>query len=606
MKKLNLILHLGAIATLAANPLYTTALTIDRADGWLETATAQWQPVANAAKYIVKYSGEGLSDQPVDHQLIRRYPDGLRVDIPGLKAGSYTLSISALDRNGNLLESAETSRIEVKAHTREGFAFAGGNIPGAYKADGTLKDNAEILYVTSDNAKTITFDVVKDKKGNKETRTGICNILELCSKGYEKRPLAIRFIGAVIDTQMDALKDGNYLNFQGNNTSDRMIENITLEGIGNDAALYGYGVCLKRAHNIEIRNVAILLFGDDGVSMDTDNSNIWVHNVDFFYGKPGKDADQVKGDGSIDMKTRSTNITISNNHFFDSGKVMGCGGATGESINLNITYHHNWFDHCDSRCPRLHYVDAHIYNNYYDGVSVYGIGNTSESNALIENNYFRAIKRPMMIAGQGTDIWDKEKLTFDSSLKGTFSNQDGGINKACGNVIAESPKVQFLTQNDYETQFDAWVVDSRDEKVPETAKSLRGGWAHTNFDTADNMYLYTPDNASDVPEILKTTAGRLEGGDITWSFDNSVDDEHHDINQPLKDKLTTYTPTLLAIQSENGFAMSAIIEIAKDATDATAEVYDLHGRLIDTPVDQLPAGLYIIHRGNNVTKTIVR
>jgi pectate lyase len=33
-----------------------------------------------------------------------------------------------------------------------------------------------------------------------------------------------------------------------------------------------------------------------------------VHNNDFFYGAPGGDADQVKGDGSIDMKYNTTNM----------------------------------------------------------------------------------------------------------------------------------------------------------------------------------------------------------------------------------------------------------------------------------------------------------
>ena len=65
-----------------------------------------------------------------------------------------------------------------------------------------------------------------------------------------------------------------------------------------------------------------MLFGDDAVSMDTDNYHNWVHNCDFFYGKPGPEADQVKGDGSIDMKYRSTRTTISYNHFFDSGNCL--------------------------------------------------------------------------------------------------------------------------------------------------------------------------------------------------------------------------------------------------------------------------------------------
>lgn len=592
-------------AVVALGVMSASALTIDRADGWLECVTAEWKPVGGAVKYSVSYSGEGLTDEPVDYQLIRRYPGRIRVDVPGLRAGEYTLTIKALNVDGDVVETAVTPVLNVKAHVREGFAFTDGNIPGAYNADGTLKDGAQVLYVTPETAKTITFDVIKDDKGKIESRTGIGNILELCSKGYESRPLAIRVIGKLTPEVMDIIKNGNYLNFQGNKYPSRMFRNVTLEGIGDDAMLYGFGVCLKRAMDVEVRNLAIMLYGDDGVSMDTDNYYIWIHNVDFFYGKPGSDSDQVKGDGSIDIKTRSTNITISNNHFFDSGKVMGCGGTTGESVNLNITYHHNWFDHCDSRCPRLHYVDAHIYNNYYDGVSVYGIGNTTESNALIENNYFRAIKRPMMIAGQGTDIWDKVNNKFDSTAKGTFSNQDGGINKAVGNLFVDSPKMQFVTQKENESQFDAWVVDDKSEKVPETVKSQRGGWTHTNYDTSGSMYDYKADAAADVPELLATTAGRLDGGDIKWSFDNSVDDELHEINAPLKSLMVNYESSLQEIQSPSGFNMSAIDAVGRDNADAKVEIYDLSGRRLSCDsVDALPEGIYIVRQGTDVYKVV--
>ena len=88
--------------------------------------------------------------------------------------------------------------------------------------------------------------------------------------------------------------------------------------------------------------------------------------------------DQVKGDGSIDIKSRSDYITSSYNHFWDSGKACVAGGVW-ESKNpddpeakVNITYHHNWFDHSDSRHPRCVAGNTHVYNNYYDGVAKYG------------------------------------------------------------------------------------------------------------------------------------------------------------------------------------------------------------------------------------------
>ncbi|MDE6371324.1 MAG: hypothetical protein K2K92_07530 [Duncaniella sp.] len=345
-----------------------------------------------------------------------------------------------------------------------------------------------------------------------------------------------------------------------------------------------------------------MLFGDDGVSMDTDNTNIWLHNMDFFYGKPGSDADQVKGDGSIDMKYHSTRVTISYNHFHDSGKVMGCGGTTGEKQgNLEITFHHNWFDHTDSRCPRLHYTTAHIYNNYYDGVAVYGIGNTTESSAMIEGNYFRNVKRPMMISGQGTDSYDEKTGTY--TLKGTFSGQDGGMNKAYGNVMAEcEPK--FVSQKEHATHFDAYVAESREERVPATVASVKGGWNYSNFDTAEGMYESRPDAAEDVPGIVTGRAGRMGGGDLKWTFDNGTDDAHHEVNTGLKAALTGYKSGLIAVQGEE--KLSGLTLTGADGATGRTEVFDLHGRRMDVPTESLPAGVYVVRSGGKVRKVAVR
>lgn len=524
-----------------------SALTIIEEAGWLETAYVTWQPVEGASSYAVYYSGEGITNQKADDCLVRQYADYYRVDIPGLKAGSYTLTIEAQDENGQTISTATSSTLSVKPMVREGFAFADGNVPGGYNLDGTAKNGARIIYITASTVNTVTCSVSDGK--NEAEYTGLTNILNAYGKGKDKTPLIIRMIGTIKAEDIDGLKDGNYINLQGSNAEDRILENITLEGIGNDATLYGYGICFKRTKGIEVRNVGIMLFGDDAISMDTDNYHNWIHNCDFFYGAPGADADQVKGDGSIDMKYRSTYTTISHNHFFDSGKVMGCGGATKEETNLLITFHHNWFDHCDSRCPRLNHTTAHIYNNYYDGVSVYGIGCTEVSNAFIEQNYFRNVQRPMMIAGQGTD-----RVYASDPDKGTFSGQTGGMSKAYNNKVENDASVtlKLFYQTDDPQQFDAWLVESRDEKVPETVSAFKGGWVYDNFDTAETMYASQLDAPEQVEAIVTTTAGRCNGGDFKWTFNNAVDDTNHDINSELKAAIVAYTSALVKIQGVEG------------------------------------------------------
>jgi len=533
----------AAIAILFVSVPNAATTKIVASGGWFETAWAEWEPAPGVGSYEVRCTAPGTTKYVVDATLVRKVGSRMRVDVPGLAAGSAVLEVLPVS-GGKVDETSasSTSALAVRAHVREGFAFqgtAGAVVPGAYDGNGRLKAGAATVAVDSNNVNTVALDVVVDAKGNKQACKGLVSILDARSKGFDKTPLAIRVTGLVRASRVEGLKDGNFLNLQGANSADKRIENITIEGIGKDATLHGYGICLKRSRSIEIRNLAIMLFGNDAVSLDTDNENIWIHNNDFFYGAPGADADQVKGDGTIDMKYNSTRITISFNHFWDTGKSMGCGGSTETVPTYYVSFHHNWFDHSDSRNPRLHYATAHVYNNYFDGVSVYAIGNTTETSAFVESNVFRNVPRPMMISGQGTDAWDATKGTY--TLEGTFSGQDGGMTKAFGNLVEGSSKLVFQTDN--ATQFDAWNVKDRSDKVPSTTKSVRGGWAYSNFDTDATMYAYTPDPATSVKDIVTAWAGRISGGDLQWHFVDSVDDANHEVNVPLKAALTNYVPT---------------------------------------------------------------
>lgn len=574
---------------LACISLGARAIDVKRVIGWQETAAVEWAPCDGAAAYSVTYSGEGVTAKVVDSELIRMYPDCLRADIPGLKAGIYTLTILAMDSQGKVIDSVTTPSVAVTATVREGFAFRDGFVPGAYNMDGTPKDGAQIIYVTAHNANTVTLDVIGEK-GKAVTATGLMNILNARGKGYDKTPLIIRIIGCIKKADISGLTNkGNYIAFTGANTDKRRIENITVEGIGNDATVYGYGFFTKRSRGIEIRNFGIMLFGDDGVSMEADNSNIWVHNCDFFYGSPGSDKDQVKGDGSIDMKYNTTDVTISHNHFWDSGKSTFAGGAS-ESNPIYFTYHHNWFDHADSRCPRLCHATAHIYNNYFDANATMCLLSTENTSAFVEANYYRNCPSPMEINMQGTN----RKRWPDGE-------QNGGMNKGYDNVY-EGP-FELVTQHDNATDFDVYVVEERTERIPESVKSIKGGNTYSNFDTEADMYHYTPDAPHDVPEKVMASAGRMEGGDFRWVFDNDIDDSSTAVNTALKEALLKYEGRLIGAGASTGISTVAA---AKGKGHRT--VYDLNGnlRVKDGDTDSLPHGVYIINDGGHGGKRIVR
>ena len=80
--------------------------------------------------------------------------------------------------------------------------------------------------------------------------------------------------------------------------------NVTFEGVGEDATTYHWSFLVRSCDNVEIRNLAVMEFYDDGISLDTDNYNCWVHNCDIFYGQ-NRGGDQKKGDGSLDVKAGS-------------------------------------------------------------------------------------------------------------------------------------------------------------------------------------------------------------------------------------------------------------------------------------------------------------
>lgn len=523
-------------------------VTLSSAEGWLESAYAEWVPDGSDS-YNVYYSGAGASNVKVDAQLIRKYGSKYRVDVVGLKAGSYTLKVASV-KGGKEIASATSKSLTVKAHDRAGFAFSNGRVPGAYKADGTLKDGAAVLYITENTKNSVTMDVAMNAKGTKNTCKSFQGILNCYKKGYETTPLDLRFIGNVTDS--DSLVQGDMVIDLGKSENSY----VTVEGIGNDATVNGWGVRLKNAQNVEIRNLGLMnVDSDEGdnIGLQQNNQYVWVHNNDFFYGHAGSDKDQVKGDGALDCKM-STYITFSYNHFWDNGKSNLLGLKEGTSEGYYITYHHNWYDHSDSRHPRVRYYSAHVYNNYYDGNAKYGAGSTLGSSVFMEANYFRNCKYPMMTSLQGTDVY-ASGTKRDPTNNGTFSKEAGGTIKAYNNYMEGSYTFipygasKYVLKGvetaigdiDSKVDFDAYVVSSRDAQVPSSVKSYSGENTYNNFDTDKSiMYSYTADSPEQAVVNVRAYAGRVQGGDFKWTFDNSVDDASSEVNQKLKDALMAY------------------------------------------------------------------
>ena len=512
-------------------------IQITEAKGWQESAYLKWAPFEGASSYNVY-----VDDKKIDAQLVRQYKSYYRADVLGLKEGTYSVKVVPVNADGAEIAGANTaSNLVVKSYNCEGFAHFKYDGVGAYNNDGTLKAGAKVLYITARSAKTVSTTV---NTGKLETITGLQSIIDAYSKGKDKTPIAFRFIGKISLSDLDhTSSSAEGLQIKG------ATMNMTFEGVGDDATVYGFGFLLRDVKSVEFRNLAIMRCLDDAMSLDTNNSHVWIHNMDFFYGKKGSAADQAKGDGTVDIKANSQYITVAYNRFWDNGKASMCGMKTESGPNY-ITYHHNWFDHSDSRMARIRTMSVHMYNNYYLHNDVYGVGATMGSSVFMESNYFDATKRPIMSSKQGTD----------AKGDGTFSGENGGLIKAYGNVFANKPaNFSYVPYAENNTSFDAYEVSDPSEQVPTSVKTLVGGTSYDNFDTNPNlMYAYAADKAADVPAIVEGFygAGRLNHGDIDFVIpDETVVTNGHQQPWPaLASLLDSYASGVVKVFGESNAA----------------------------------------------------
>lgn len=520
------------------------------ATGWLESAYVEWSTDYKADSYNAYVKEKDGEYVKLDDELIRHYKtdkDYYRADALGLKEGTYIMKVVPVKDGKEVASKAlETEEIAVASHDRSGFAFSSDSKyktgSGAYNDDGTLKQDAVVLYVTKDTAKTVTMTVKTDT--NKTTKCdGIQTIIDALQKGNETRPVDIRIIGTVTKNDLDKISSSSEgLQVKGKSAYSDM--KLTIEGVGSDACIKDFGILVRNAANVEIRNLSVLNFMDDGISIDTSNCNIWVHNLDIYYGQAGSDSDQKKGDGSIDVK-KSQYCTIAYNHFFDSGKC-GLVDATPADSGYSdyLTYHHNWFDHSDSRHPRIRNGhNIHVYNNYYDGNSKYGVGVTSGSSAFVEANVFENCKYPMMSSLQGSD----------AKGKSIFSNEKGGMIKAYNNIISGAAGVVYANaDSSYEAanaaSFDAYLAAERNEQVAGSYKTLSGSTTYSNFDTDVSVDMgVTEADITAVAEVknkVKALSGSQGGGVIPWNF-TDADNSSYAIDEKLKEAVTAYKNTAL-------------------------------------------------------------
>ncbi|WP_434443229.1 pectate lyase family protein [Lentzea sp. E54] len=168
----------------------------------------------------------------------------------------------------------------------------------------------------------------------------------------------------------------------------KVASNKTIEGVGSSAAITGEGLNISKVSNVIVRNLNFRSWGDDAINVQY-STRVWVDHNTFSNGY----------DGAVDVKRASDYVTVSWNKFTSHNKTMLLGHSDGNGSEdrgkLRVTYHHNWFDGTQQRHPRVRFGNpVHVYNNYYGGVTDYGVASTVEAGVLVEGNYFENTEDP--------------------------------------------------------------------------------------------------------------------------------------------------------------------------------------------------------------------
>lgn len=404
-----------------------------KANAWIETGYANWADVPGATGYEAYWKKASDADsayKKVDTELVRKDKKngGNRVDVLGLPGGiAYNIKVVALGLDGTEAIATVTPR----SHDRRGFAFSSaspmGKTTGGYNADGSVPDNAEIIYVTPETINAGVFNVsglTNQKLGNAGNGAGLFPE----AKRSTTKPLIVRFIG-MNNVLPQGIGSENGLDI-------KETQNVTFEGVGDDAVIDGWGLISNKSSNIVIRNLTFQNFVEDAIGVKGVSTNNWINNCTFLIGAAGS-GDKAKGDGSTDVKDKATYYTISYNHYIESGKCQ-LAGMKDEDDSVQGSYHHNWYDRSGSRHPRVRTGNMHVFNNYYLGNTTYAVGAAMDSSILVQNNYFENVKKPFLISGQGHSL---DNYTGTGQLGGSggdmMSGEAGAAIRIFGNYLDE-------------------------------------------------------------------------------------------------------------------------------------------------------------------------
>lgn len=664
-KAISSVLAAAMLATsFTAMPINTFAATsFSAAGGWFETLYAEW--AGNKSDVTaVSYSGTASGSLTGDDltYLVRQDGSNVRLDIPGLKAGTYNLTVTT--NSGTITK----DNIKVYEYDRSGYAHydahkEGVTGIGAYNDDGTLKSNAVVVYVTEENKNTVQLPGYtgsqypagignilnyKSEDANGVTGGGKIDIVQqLRAEGI---PLDVRFVGKIRGGDSNTSNNPPAENIKGltgyNTTTNggtkgdngMMIRvykssNVTFEGIGDDATLDGWGIQVISqtgfvSQGLEFRNLNFTNTPEDAIglegtaslssspqSKDWLNSSCtpikfsWVHNNTFHQGfcKNPAESDKAEGDGSCDWK-RGYGYTMAYNHYINNHKT-NLVGSSSQSIQYDASFHHNWYEGVMSRQPLARQANIHIYNTYFDGATSYAISPRAHAYIFSEGNYFGACKNPVDSAKEGSATVKSYNDSF-AGCNGTnaaqqVTNKTDKVSDSSGN-----PYAGFETGSDmYEYTATSPIQAKADclnlAGVMKTASEI-------NMEPTPEPIVTENPNALTLPYELNCTDPTNANYWAKKISDTSLTaNTQYNMGNALVTPIAKISNTATNMKiRDNGVIFKvntgANVTITAGASSAYGiELYDAYGDLklaVDggktATVSNIPAGVYVIKSGN--------
>ena len=529
-----------------------------------ESAAFEWDET-NPSKAKVEYKLSSASAYSTADQMLIRAVDSntARVDVIGLK-GNANYDFRITTSAGTKIE---VEGVAISAYDRSGYAhFNYSDGVGAYNDDGTLKDNALVIYLTEDNKNNLDGYAFADGKpvdingyfkagtsrsigyllNNRQYSNAEKEMYGIQALCFDYDAVVVRVIGKVnaedssdatkslIEglTAYDSTENGGSEGDNGRMARIVNAKNLTIEGIGTDACIYGWGMHFVSNDNLhkyegagtsfEVRNItfanypedAIGMEGTQGTKVDPSTGSItagdsdvkadlissvercWIHNNSFLPGYCAKPAesDKAEGDGSCDFK-RGQYYTLSYNYFVDCHKTNLI-GSSDKSLQFNISMHHNWWDNCGSRIPLIRNANAHFYNNYISG-------DMSESPKPSLSYVTSARANSYMFA----------EANYYDGCKTVAELASGGVVKAYNNMY-------YACFNGD----DSTIVSERTASVSNNCQFTYRGIDYSSFDTDSSLFYYDAQNKVSDCYITDAVTARAEAvkyaGVLKYDYDS--------------------------------------------------------------------------------------